>query len=574
MLRSGTRCISDSGRAARNVFAVAALAVGSVVAMLPAAAVPTDLMWLGPRVDYATAQLPLSVASGDLNGDGAADLVTSNSGDSTVSVLLGDGFGGFEPKADFPTGGYPNFVVVADLTGDALPDLATANSNDDSVSILRGLGDGRFGPKTDLPAGAVPRAVAVTDLNGDGAADLVTANSGGDTMSVLLANGSGSFAPKVDYATRSGPFAVVAADLNGDHHVDVIVANRYDRTVSVRHGNGTGRFGPRTSYATGPLPTSLGVANLNGDAIPDLVVATAGAETVSVHLGTPGGFAPMATFRIGLEPSAVALGDLDGDGATDIVTTDASSSNLTVLRGSGTGVFSELVTVPTGSQPVALTLEDLDGDAAPDVVTANIAANNVSVFHSTAPATVPGAPWIGLDTEPGPGFVRVSWTAPASDGGRPITAYVVTPVVGYFAFPPITFASDLTVQNVPVPPGFAYRFRVAAVNAIGVGPQSKSSYPASPLATVPGPPTIGAAVRGDASATLSWTAPSSNGGSAITGYVVTPYVGYFPLAPVTYASTATTQTVPGLINGVAYRFRVRAINAVGTGGFSTISNPL
>jgi hypothetical protein len=93
-------------------------------------------------------------------------------------------------------------------------------------------------------------------------------------------------------------------------------------------------------------------------------------------------------------------------------------------------------------------------------------------------------------------------------------------------------------------------------------------------ATVPGAPTIGSATAGDGQATVSWSAPASDGGSPVTGYVVTPYIGYFPLAPVTFASNATTQVATGLTNGTTYRFRVQAINAVGTGAHSTVSNPV
>ena len=95
------------------------------------------------------------------------------------------------------------------------------------------------------------------------------------------------------------------------------------------------------------------------------------------------------------------------------------------------------------------------------------------------------------------------------------------------------------------------------------------------FATAPGAPTIiRNATAGDGVATVSWTAPGSDGGSAITGYVVTPYIGYFPLVPQVFSSTATTQVVTGLTNGRQYRFRVRAVNAVGTGGYSTVTNPV
>jgi predicted phage tail protein len=123
--------------------------------------------------------------------------------------------------------------------------------------------------------------------------------------------------------------------------------------------------------------------------------------------------------------------------------------------------------------------------------------------------------------------------------------------------------------------GTQYRFRVQAVNALGVSGFSKVTNPVIPMPpVVPGAPTIGLAVAGNAQASVSWTAPASDGGSAITGYVVTPYVGYYALPSQAFGSTATTQAITGLTNGTQYRFRVRAVNAVGTGGYSTVTNPI
>jgi hypothetical protein len=88
----------------------------------------------------------------------------------------------------------------------------------------------------------------------------------------------------------------------------------------------------------------------------------------------------------------------------------------------------------------------------------------------------------------------------------------------------------------------------------------------------PGAPTIGTALAGDALATVSWTAPVSDGGLPITGYTVTPYVGATALPARTFDSTATTQVITGLTNGTTYTFKVAATNGVGTGPQSAASN--
>jgi hypothetical protein len=180
------------------------------------------------------------------------------------------------------------------------------------------------------------------------------------------------------------------------------------------------------------------------------------------------------------------------------------------------------------------------------------------------PATEAGAP-SGVGGASDDGQVTLGWTAPVGDGGSAITGYVVTPSIGGVPQTPVTFNSVATAEVVTgLTNGTAYTFAVAAINGVGTGPESTSSAAVTP-ATEAGAPSGVGGTSGDAQVTLSWTAPGSDGGSAITGYVVTPSIAGVPQTPVTFNSVATTEVVPGLTNGTAYTFTVATINGVGTG---------
>ena len=186
-----------------------------------------------PTVNYAVGSAPMSVAVADFNGDGKQDLVTANQVANTVSVLLGNGSGGFGTKADFSTDKDPWSVAVGDFNGDGKQDLTTANWSASTASVLLGNGSGGFTGGDDAATSLGPESVAVADFNGDGKQDLVTANQNAGCVSVLLGNGSGGFGTKTDFGTGSQPMSVAVADFNGDGMTDLAVANFHVNTASV-----------------------------------------------------------------------------------------------------------------------------------------------------------------------------------------------------------------------------------------------------------------------------------------------------------------------------------------------------
>ncbi len=171
-------------------------------------------------------------------------------------------------------------------------------------------------------------------------------------------------------------------------------------------------------------------------------------------------------------------------------------------------------------------------------------------FVPPATSTAPGAPTIGAASA-GDGSATVSWTAPLSDGGSPITGYTVTPFVGSIAQPSTTVGVVLSTSVTGLTNGTVYTFKIAAVNVIGTGPQSSDSNQVTPTApaTAPNAPTLNAPADGSTGVS---TSPILNVGVSDPngGNLTVTYFGR-PLASGNFAQIAQNGAVASGSNDTA-----------------------
>ena len=524
---------------------------------------------------------------------------------------------------DVDDDGVPDLLVGAPFHGSAGSAYVIFGKSDTGTIDLNSLGTAGFL----MDGGKSGEAVAgAGDVNNDGLADLLigarTANNnnraasgstyvvfGKSDSGTIDLNNLGTAGFRIDGAAsdnQSGYAVDGAGDIDDDGYPDLL--------IGAPSASNNGRIGSGSSYVVYGKATSTNV---------DLAT-----------LGTAG-FRIDGAAAVDKSGSAVAgLGDVNGDGDADVLIgapeTDnnnrsTSGSSYLIVEappvyttpGAPTGVTGTpadqqvqlswtapasdggaaisgyqietstaggpwtVSTANTGTPTTSATLTGLTNGTAYQfrVSAINPAGTGPTSDPSatTTPRTTPGAP-TGVTGTPADQQVQLSWTAPASDGGAAISGYQIeTSTAGgpwttaiANTGTPTTSATLTGLTN-----GTAYQFRVSAINPAGTGPTSDPSATTTPR-TTPGAPTGVTGTPADQQVQLSWTAPASDGGAAISGYQIETSTagGPWTVSTANTGTPTTSATLTGLTNGTAYQFRVSAINPAGTGPTSDPSGEL
>ncbi len=187
----------------------------------------------------------------DLNGDGKPEIITCNRTDNTLSVFRNTAVAGtidnssLAASVDFPAGKGPFNLAIADIDADGKADLIVSNTDSNTISILKnGSSPGKiknssFSVPVSFISGSKPALIDVGDLDGDGKPDIAVSNNLSGTSSVfknITAAGvidQNSFAAKSDFTSGQSPYGIVIGDLDGDGKPEISVANQGSNTITI-----------------------------------------------------------------------------------------------------------------------------------------------------------------------------------------------------------------------------------------------------------------------------------------------------------------------------------------------------
>lgn len=350
---------------------------------------------LGPPNFLSLPGYPGQFELGDVDLDGNLDLVAHGAGQSArIGVMLGDGAGNFAPAIVTSISAYP--FVLRDIDGDGRLDIAvaTALQGAGGLRVFLGAGNGAFNLASGNPIGAELLHLALGDFDGDGKCDAAVADMFRSTW-LLKGLGAGTFEPPQRLTMPGTWGGLRAGDVDGDGYEDL--ASLGSTSVGVWFGTPTQTLARPLEFPLAGAASAMASCDFDDDTHIDLLVGREhGAQWVLELLrgDSRGGLGASSSALLAARPEFVATADFDGDGSIDAVSASKSGARVDLVRGTAGGGFAAPASLVSGGAYSALATADVHGDGFDDVLLLLEGQNALQVVRGGAslPPSVASSP--------------------------------------------------------------------------------------------------------------------------------------------------------------------------------------
>jgi hypothetical protein len=300
--------------------------------------------FFGAAIFYPAGIDPSAMTAADVNGDGHLDLLAVNQESSvdlivpgTLSVLFGLGNGTFLPQTSYGVGYGPTALLTGDLNEDGAPDVVVIDTGysdagyQGDIAIRMNNGHGTFGPDQRILTGLNPRDVKIGDFDGDGHLDLATATKGfypdfPAEVDIRRGLGNGTFGPPQAIGTGISFTSIAAGDLDSDGDLDIVATDLGNTNDPLNVGNavvflnhGGLHFTAAQTLIGGSSPDNARLQDVNGDGIDDFWTDNFNSYDISIYPGRGDGtFAPGERYTV-LGYTPLLIGQFDGDPRPDLI---------------------------------------------------------------------------------------------------------------------------------------------------------------------------------------------------------------------------------------------------------------
>ncbi len=288
------------------------------------------------RATVAVSGAPRAIVSADFNNDGRMDLAVAATTGATASnpgaitILSSDGIGGFMVASTLATQAGPFSIAAGDVNNDGASDLVVVDADADVVEVFTHEPGTSFEFRlaSTFTTPPSPRGVVLGDLNRDGRLDMVVTAVGCDCIEVALGQGNGQFLSSDRRAVWNAPIAVTLQDLSHDGRLDVVTLGSSGITIWLNAGGG--HLATRLDQEIGTPSQAMHLADLNANGRPELFSVGSSGGQIMKDLNQYGSGSSGSFNTGGRDPRAVAMVDITGDGTPDIVSANRGSGTIGV----------------------------------------------------------------------------------------------------------------------------------------------------------------------------------------------------------------------------------------------------